>query len=188
MWVQWVRRALLALSLILAFSLAYVLATKTDPGSASVERQSALKDRADAGIDQFTFTQSKDGAVQWKVEAQRARVFEHEKQAVLEDVQVTLFGRKGWELKLAGDEGKIDTEKRNFLLAKRDGVMTIEFESGYTVYTNHLAWADARREISTGDQVRIMGHGLEITGQGFEGKLDKEEFRILNDVHVEIRQ
>ena len=187
MWVRWTRRVLLALSLILAFSLAYLLATKTDPGSASVERQNALE-QADAGIDQFTFTQSKDGAVQWRVEAQKARVFESEKQALLEDVQVTLFGRKGWELKLSGDEGKIDTEKRDFLLAKRDGVMTIEFESGYTVYTNHLAWADARREITTDDKIQIVGHGLRITGKGFEGKLDKEEFRILDDVHVEIMQ
>jgi len=185
MWVRWARRGLLALSLILAFSLAYLLATKTDPGSASVERQTQLE-RADAGIDQFTFTQSKDGAVQWRVEAQRARVFESEKKAVLEDVQVTLFGQKGWELKLAGDEGKIDTEKRDFLLANRNGVMTIQLESGYIIYTNHLAWADARREITTGDQVQIIGHGLRITGQGFEGRLDKEEFRILHDVHVEL--
>lgn len=187
MWVRWARRGLLALSLILAFSLAYLLATKTDPGSASVPRQNALE-KADAGIDQFTFTQSKDGAVQWRVEAQRARVFESEKQAVLEDVRVTLFGQKGWELKLSGDEGKIDTEKRDFLLSKRTGVMNIELESGYTIYTNHLVWADARHEISTGDQIRIVGHGLQITGLGFVGRLDKEEFRILDDVHVEITQ
>ena len=187
MWVHWARRGLLALSLILAFSLAYLLASKTDPGSASVEPQTTME-RADAGIDQFTFTQSKDGAVQWRVQAQKARVFETEKQAVLEDVQVTLFGRKGWELRLSGDEGKIDTEKRDFQLAKRDGVMTIEFENGYTVYTNHLVWADARREISTRDHVQIVGHGLRIDGQGFEGRLDKEEFRILDDVHVEILQ
>jgi len=187
MWVRWARRGLLALSLILAFSLAYLLATKTDPGSASVDRQHALE-RADAGIDQFTFTQSKDGAVQWRVEAQRARVFESEKQAILEDVQITLFGKRGWELKLAGDEGKLDTEKKDFLLAKREGVITIQFESGYTIHTNHLVWADARREISTADQVQIMGHGLQITGQGFLGKMDKEEFKILNNVHVEIVQ
>jgi len=108
--------------------------------------------------------------------------------AVLEDVQVTLFGRKGWELKLAGDEGTIDTDKRDFVLAKRNGVIAVQLESGYIIYTNHLAWVDADRQISTRDPVQITGHGLEITGHGFVGKLDKEEFKVLEDVHVAIIQ
>jgi lipopolysaccharide export system protein LptC len=177
----------LALSLILASFLSYVLLTRTEPVPASSDGQGSLE-RADAGIDQFTFTQSKDGAVQWQVQAQRARVYETEKRAVLEDVHVTLFGQKGWELKLAGDEGTIDTEKRDFVLAKRDGLIVVQLESGYTIYTNHLSWADQSREISTKDSVEITGHGLDITGQGFVGKLDKEEFKILDDVHVEIVQ
>lgn len=187
MWLRWARSGLLALSLILASFLSYLLVTRTEPVPASSNGQGSLE-RADAGIDQFTFTQSKDGVVQWQVQAQRARVFESEKRALLEDVQVTLFGRKGWELKLAGDEGTIDTEKRDFVLAKRNGVIAVQFESGYTVYTNHLAWADAHREISTNDPVQITGHGLDITGRGFIGKLDKEEFKVLEDVHVEIVQ
>lgn len=187
MWLRWARAGLLALSLVLASFLVYLLATRTEPVPASQDSQGAL-DRADAGIDQFTFTQSKDGTVQWQVQAQRARVFESEKRAMLEDVQVTLFGKKGWELKLAGDEGTIDTEKRDFLLAKRAGTIVVQLESGYTIYTNHLAWADERREISTQDPVQITGHGLDVTGQGFVGKLDSEEFRILDDVRVEILQ
>jgi LPS export ABC transporter protein LptC len=187
MWLQWARRSLLAVSVILAFSLAYLLATRTDPGSASVESRSSLE-RADAGIDQFLFTQSKDGEVQWRVEAQRARVFENEKRAVLEEVQVTLFGRNGWELKLAGDEGTINTEQHDFVLVKRDGPIIVEFQNGYTIYTNHLAWADARREISTGDPIHITGHGMDVTGRGMVGRLDKEEFRILDHVQVDIAQ
>jgi lipopolysaccharide export system protein LptC len=171
----------------LASFLAYLLATRTESIPAPSEGQGALQ-HADAGIDQFTFTQSKDGQVQWQVQAQRAQVFEGEKRAVLEDVQVTLFGRKGWELKLSGDEGTIDTDKRDFVLAKRTGVIAVQLESGYTIYTNHLAWVDADRRISTNDHVQITGHGLEITGQGFVGKLDKEEFKVLEDVRVEIVQ
>jgi LPS export ABC transporter protein LptC len=186
-WVRWARRSLLALSLVLASFLGYLLVTRSESNPASSEGQATLR-QADAGIDRFTFTQSKNGQVQWQVQAQRAKVFESEKRAVLEDVQVTLFGQEGWELKLAGDEGTIDTDKRDFMLAKRNGVIAVELESGYTIYTNHLAWADADRRITTRDSVQIIGHGLEITGQGFVGKLDKEEFKILEDVQVEIAQ
>jgi lipopolysaccharide export system protein LptC len=187
MWVRLARTGLLALSVMLAAFLSYLLATRVEPVPASSENHAGLE-KADAGIDQFTFTQSKDGSVRWQVQAQRARVFEGEKRALLENVQVTLFGQKGWELKLKGDEGTIDTEKRDFLLAKRTGTIAVELGSGYTIYTNHLSWADDRREISTRDPVQISGHGLDVTGLGFIGKLDTEEFKVLENVQVEIVQ
>ena len=87
---------------------------------------------------------------------------------------------------MEGDEGTIDTVKRNFMLARRAGLIAVQLESGYTIYTNHLAWTDASREISTGDPVTISGQGLEVTGLGMVGKLDTEEFQVLQDVHVEI--
>jgi lipopolysaccharide export system protein LptC len=40
--------------------------------------------------------------------------------------------------------------------------------------------------VSTGDPVTIVGQGLEIKGRGLVGKLDSEEFKVLEDVHVEI--
>ncbi len=145
-------------------------------------------EHADAGIDRFTFTQTRSGAVQWQVQAQRARMFETENRAVLEDVQVTLYGPKGRELQLEGDEGTIDTAKKNFVLAKRTGDIAVRLENGYTIYTNHLAWTDARREVTTSDAVTIIGNGLEVKGRGLVGKLDAEEFQILENVHVAILQ
>lgn len=145
-------------------------------------------EHADAGIDSFTFTQSRAGAVQWQVQAQRARMFETENRAVLEGVQITLYGPHGRELQLEGDEGTIDTAKKNFVLAKRTGDIAVRLENGYTIFTNHLAWTDARREVTTSDAVMITGNGLEVKGRGLVGKLDVEEFQVLEDVHVAIVQ
>jgi LPS export ABC transporter protein LptC len=101
---------------------------------------------------------------------------------------VTLYGQKGWELKLSGDEGTIDTTKKNFTLLRHNGTIPVHLQSGYTIYTNHLNWEEERREVSTKDAVTIIGQGMEITGRGLIGKLDSEEFKILDDVHVEITQ
>ena len=38
----------------------------------------------------------------------------------------------------------------------------------------------------TQDPVRIVGHGLEVTGRGLLGYLDREEFEVLEDVHVDL--
>jgi len=74
------------------------------------------------------------------------------------------------------------------VLSKRTGDIAVRLENGYTIFTNHLAWTDARREVTTNDAVTITGNGLEVKGRGLVGKLDVEEFQILEDVHVEIVQ
>lgn len=186
MWQRHVRDALLLLSGLLAIFLVYILTTRVEPAQTSPPATSQSLARADAGIDRFTFTQTKAGAVQWQIQAQRAHLVEAEHRAVLEGVQVTLYGPKGRELQLSGDEGTIDTAKKNFRLMKRTGTIAVELASGYTILTNHLAWTDERREVATSDPVTITGHGLEVSGRGLIGKLDLEEFQILEDVHVAI--
>ena len=89
-------------------------------------------------------------------------------------------------MKLEGDEGMMNTATKNFTLIRRDSPIAVQLQNGYTIYTNHLLWVDERREVSTGDPVTMIGQGLEITGRGLVGKLDSEEFKVLEDVHVEI--
>jgi lipopolysaccharide export system protein LptC len=120
------------------------------------------------------------------VQAQRAHVFEAQQRAQLEQVQVTLYGQKGWELKLEGDEGTIDLAKKDFVLVKHADQIAVHLQSGYTITTNHLAWTDQDREVRTGDPVTISGHGLIVKGRGLVGKLDTEEFKVAHDVHVVI--
>ncbi|WP_447979917.1 LPS export ABC transporter periplasmic protein LptC [Candidatus Nitrospira bockiana] len=186
MWRSWARKILLVLSGVLAVSLVYVLITRTESVPPPVTTGTLAHE--DAGIERFSFTQAKAGTVQWHVQAQRARMIEAEHRALLEDVEVTLYGQHGWELKLKGDEGTIDTANKNFTLVQREGPIAVRLQNGYIIYTNHLTWTDDRGEVRTEDPVRIVGDGMEVKGRGLIGKLASEEFRILDDVHVEIVQ
>lgn len=188
MWHRWIRRGLVGLSLLLTSFLLYLLATRTESVPPPSSASPAPLERADAGLHRLTFTQSRAGTVQWEVQAQRGRVFEPENRAVLEDVQVTLYGARGREFRLEGDEGTINTANRDFVLAKHTGPIAIELDSGYTIYTNQLTWTDERREVSTKGPVTIAGHGLTMRGRGLIGKLDSEEFTVLEDVHLELLQ
>lgn len=186
MWQRWVRRGLLTLSAVLACFLIYLLVTNSTMVSAPKLEASGSMDAADARISKFTFTQTKGDTVQWQVQAHEARLFERDKRAMLQVVEVTLFGQQGKELTVTGDEGTLDTETKNFMLANRSEPLVIRTESGYVIYTNHLAWTDQTREMRTQDPVRIVGHGLEVTGRGLLGHLDREEFEVLEDVHVDL--
>jgi lipopolysaccharide export system protein LptC len=188
MWERWARGTLLGLTVVLASFLLYLLVTRMDSVPPPTVANTRSSEGSDAGIDQFRFTRSRAGAVQWEVQAARARVFEAENRARLENVKVTLFGAKGWELKLEGDEGTVDTVRKDFVLVKHAAPIVVQLESGYTINTNHLAWRDEDRTIRTDDPITIHGNGLEVKGRGFVGKLDTEEFNILEDVHVAITQ
>src|SRR5688500_17480075 len=100
MWERWLRRGLLALSVVLASFLAYLLFTRSDSSSTARVMPHGGNEAADAHIQGFTFTQTKGDIVQWKVEAQQARLYEDQKRAVLSDVQITLYGVQGKELML----------------------------------------------------------------------------------------
>ena len=186
MWQRWVGGGLLTLSVVLACFLGYLLVTNSATVPTQTSALSGSVDKADAKVSQFTFTHTKGDTVQWQVQAQEARVFERDRQAMLQVVAVTLFGRQGRELTVTGDEGTLNTETKNFVLANRSEPLVIHTESGYVIYTNHLAWTDQTREIHTQDPVRIVGHGLEVTGRGLLGHLDREEFEVLEDVHVDL--
>ena len=176
----------MALSAVLACVLVYLLVTNSTMVLAPTAAAPGSMDPADAKISQFTFTQTKGDTVQWKVQAQEARLFERDRRATLQVVAVTLFGKQGKDLTVTGDEGTLDTETKDFVLANRSEPLVIRTESGYVIYTNHLAWTDQTREIRTSDPVRIVGHGLDVTGRGLLGHLDREEFEVLEDVHVDL--
>ena len=185
-WQRWAQRGLLGLSLILACFLLYLLMTNSTSAPPPTETTPGTINQADAIISKFTFTQTKGDKVQWQVDAQQARLFEQEKKAILDNVAVTLFGIQGREMTVRGDEGTLNTDTKNFILANRSEPLVIYTESGYTIYTNHLAWTDQTREIRTKDPVRIVGHGLDVKGRGLLGHLDTEEFEVLEDVHVDV--
>ena len=186
MWELVARRTLLALSVMLAGFLGYLLFVNAESVPTSQSAAPGSIEQADAKISEFTFTQTKGDVIQWQVQAKYARLFEQEKRALLSMVDVTLYGVKGKELTVSGEEGTLDTATKNFVLTNRVNPLVVETGSGYTIYTNHLVWTDATKEIRTDDPVRIVGNGLAVTGRGLLGRMESEEFEVLEDVHVDI--
>jgi LPS export ABC transporter protein LptC len=130
MWELIARRGLFALSVVLAAFLGYLLFVNADSVPTSQSAPIGSIEQADAKISQFTFTQTKGEVVQWQVQAKYARLFEQEKRALLSDVDVTLYGVKGKELTVSGDEGTLDTATKNFALMNRINPLVVETAGG----------------------------------------------------------
>ena len=186
MWEIFARRALLSLSIFLTIFLGSLLFRNAESPSRGASVSLNAIEEADAKLGEFTFTQSKGEAVEWQVRARQARIFEQEKRAVLHEVVLTFYGGSGDEVTVHGEEGTFNTVTKDFVLANRETPIVVQTRSGYTIYTNRLEWVEAMREIRTTAPVRIVGHGLEIRGQGLMGRISSEEFEILKDVHVDL--
>lgn len=186
MWASGIRHGLGGIVILLTAFLGYLVVSHVSSRAPSASITQSDVEQADADIHGFTYMQTQSGVVQWEVKAQHAQVHEAVHQAVLQDVRLSLYREQGRHMTLEADRGVIDTVTHDFDLTKQTGLMAVKFASGYTLYTNHLRWIDARREMSTQDPVMIRGKGLTITGTGLIGRLDEEEFKVLQDVRVEV--
>ena len=148
---------------------------------------SVLPQNADAGLREFSFVESKEGQVDWKIHAKEAQVFDAEFKAILKGVRVTLSDARGLQMTVEGDDGTINTASKDFVLSKRSGDLALVFEDGYTIYTPRLAWVNSERRFWTDEAVRITGpNRIEVTGQGMDTLLTTREMRIRRNARVEV--
>lgn len=147
----------------------------------------ALPQTADAGVQGFSFVQSKDGLVDWKIQAKQAQVFDADAKAVLSDaVQVTLMGPDGVVMTVTGDDGTISTLSKDFVISKKTGDLALVLNSGYTIYTSRFTWDNQKHRIWTDAPITIKGPSLEVTGQGLDAFLTTQEMRVRRNVRVGI--
>jgi len=96
MWGLVARRALLAVAVLLASFLGYLLFRNADSVSSNRPIAPESIEQADAKILEFIFRQSKGDVVQWQVQAKQARLFEQDKRAVLRDERA--WPSAGWRV------------------------------------------------------------------------------------------
>lgn len=183
-WIQWGLTGLVFASIIF---MGYRVSLHRQAQSHDQVSSPAPSQPADAWIQEFTYRQTQDGAPKWEVVAERAQVFESQHRAYLHDVRVRLLGAGHQEMIVHADRGIIDTATHNFQLSNQEQLVSIAFQDGYRVRSNHLQWIEATHQFKTQDPVEIQGHGLTITGTGLVAELDADQFTILDDVHAQIQ-
>lgn len=141
---------------------------------------------ADAWIQGFTYRQTQGGVPKWEVLAKRARVFQAEDRAQLEDVTVHLFEKDDKQMTVEAEEGIINTKTKNIDLQNQKDFLAVRLKNGYTIYSKHLQWKESSRQVKSQTPVVIKGKGLTLTGTGLIGNVDEEEFQILSNVRAEV--
>lgn len=142
-------------------------------------------EEVDVGMQGFSYQKTQSGMVQWQVEAEKAKIYESQNRAILEDVQVRLFNEREKEMTVRADRGMLDTAANDFQLTNQEDDIAIQLANGFIILAPQFSWVDAQQKIHTSTSIRIRGNGITITGIGLIGNLEKEEFTILDDVRFE---
>jgi len=143
---------------------------------------------ADAWIKGFSYRQTRSGSTKWVVTADQAKVFDDEHLAKLQTVKVQLFDQtfQNEQMRITSEKGVMNTSNNDFELVSQHEKTVMTFEAGYQVFSDRLTWSENNRQIHTPNPVVIQGDGLVITGIGLIGDVEKNEFRILNQVRAEV--
>ncbi|MBI5042464.1 MAG: LPS export ABC transporter periplasmic protein LptC [Nitrospirae bacterium] len=143
---------------------------------------------ADMTMDNFHFTQTGKGKIDWEVKAAKARLFKKENKAVLEDIEAVFTTSEGIRLELKGDEGLFNTESHDIYIRKKNNDIKVTSSNGYIMTTDSLSWDNKKRIVATDAQVLIEGKEASIKGRGFRINAVSQELEVLSDVEAVIKK
>ena len=105
-----------------------------------------------------------------------------EHRAHLVDVEVTLHGDGGGNMRMKADTVSYDTESR---VLTAQGNVQGESDQGYSFFTASLTYDMDSREVETIDKVTIRKDRLSIEGLGMRGSLRENNFILFSEVRAE---
>jgi len=143
---------------------------------------STFESEADIRVRSFSLVETENGSTPWTLRAAEAEFFEKINIALLRGITVTLpYGDEG-EIRVKGDKGEIEADKKNFFIQKNKGLLKVELENHYSVETSGLKWDNGKRTLFSQGSVHISGLEAEINGNELAILVDKGELTVTGDV------
>lgn len=129
-----------------------------------------LRSEADMAIGRVQQTATRDGRIEWRVDAGSAEYSDAAGEVRLNDLAVTFFLADGDRCRVTADQGRIGTQT-NDLDVSGQVVVTQHF---WRMESTDLAYRNRRREFSTTTGVRLSGPRLTITAERMTFNLDTQ--------------
>jgi len=168
--------------LILISALAFLFVFKKKPQ----EPQPRMEHWADISFSGVSFVQSKDGIKTWELRAEQAQLFEKDQTSRLKNILFVMKNKEGMPLTISGESGTMDMAGKNFLIQQEHHPVSIRWGDGYTAQTSELHWSSEKKMIESNKEVKIVGSGISMRGDGVKIFLDRSELTMMGNVHANI--
>ena len=130
----------------------------------------------------FALTQTREGRLQWELNAATGEIFEGGDVIELAALRVDFFDSTGAkEGRLTAKHGKI-RQKENIMDV--DGDVVLVSKDGSTLKTTHLVWSDEENRITTDAFVEIVRQTSTLTGYGLVATPDLTMAEVQREVKL----
>jgi LPS export ABC transporter protein LptC len=143
------------------------------------DRQIAVK------IHDIHYSRTRDGRVEWVLDARSATSFKVEDVMVFDTVRLVFYAKDGRPYKLSAREGRFD---ENSGVVEATGDVKIESVDGtYTLTTEKIRYLSSSKEITSQDRVNITTGSMDVSGIGFKVEIDAGKMYLHKDVRAVIK-
>jgi hypothetical protein len=134
-------------------------------------------------MDGFTFTQSENGKVSWRMQARTADLLES-KEARLRQIEIVFADpeKNNRVTKLYGDTGTMDTVSGIAAIHRGSRAVRIVTSDGYLLTTDSLFWKSGERLIWTADPFKLLGSEIFVEGVGITANVDMGSLAVKDNV------
>lgn len=139
-------------------------------------------------MDDFVYTRSQAGQVQWQMKAERARYFLERKEVLFDHVDGVLH-QDGREIQVQSRKGRLDLNAQqeskgpfdlNVRLATLEDEVRGQTSDGLHLQTTMMHIDGQKKQVYTDRLIRVEGSNFDLEGTGFVLDMEKQTMRLNN--------
>ncbi len=139
----------------------------------------------DQESEDFVFTGTREGVVEWKLYARRAEIYEVRNTTIARSLRVDFFDDEGrMTSQLTAREGELNTLTRDMVAR---GNVVLQNTSGERMSTQSMRFLHSDQKIVSDELVRVERGGDVLTGVGFESDPALKNYQFRTQVSGTVR-
>lgn len=138
----------------------------------------AVLDGTSISIERISQISTKNGIVEWSLEARSAIYSEDKKEAYFKNLTVTFFTRDKQEIYLSADKGTLRTESGNIEI---NGNVTIK-NNDYMLKTGKISYDNKKRIIISKEPVELIGKASNLVANSMAIDLNTNKAELIGKV------
>jgi len=141
--------------------------------------KSAIQSAAKMSLGKVHHTATRDGVVEWSLDASSAKLLDEKKQLILDDLSVVFYMKNGEKAYLTAEKGFLHTDSNDIEVA---GNVVLK-KDNYVIKTEKLNYEHTRRILFSNVFVEISSDSEKLTADSISFDLDTKKTMLEGNVN-----
>ena len=133
--------------------------------------KSSIQSAAKMSLGKVHHTATRDGVIEWSLDASSARLLDEKKQLILDDLSAVFYMKDGEEAQLTAAKGFLHTDSNDIEVA---GNVVVK-NNDYVLKTEKLKYEHIRRILFSNVSVEISGDSKKLTADSISFDLNTKK-------------